>query len=545
MSSPAQDQDKIDRLQKALGDEYIIQRKLGGGGMGDVYMATHKTLGGKWAIKLLADHLAEDKDLVTRFMTEARVEANLQHPNIVKVISAGQKERFHFLIMTFVDGEDLDKRIKREGAMDLQAAVGIGIQILRALECAHDNGVVHRDLKPANIRIDPYGTVVVMDFGIAKAKESLSNTSSKTVAGTQMGSGPWMSPEQCRGLTGNIDGRSDLYAFGVIMYEMIAGFNPFQADNFFATVERQITVIPHPLNEIRADVPQELSDFVMRLLEKDQADRYQSAGEARQILQELSGGPIDLRVAPEPVPGPHLVKLGMLSAVLSAIPGAEPGRDLTPTESHLLKIIDGTKNIRDLLQTSGLPEAEVSDAILALENTGVIYREIPMVPTEITPPRTTQRPLVVPPGITPSPATRRGAGLRAQPTVVKEEPKKKPPFALIGAAAAVVIAAVVGFMMYSGNGKSGGAATTVQVDSSPFAKVTIKDSKSGQEKATDETPFSVSLEPGTYDFVFVSSADGNQQHLVTKTIGAGPLTKVRLDFWDTRKTSALIEAYRK
>src|ERR1043166_5228806 len=102
MSAPVQDQDKIERLQKALGDEYIIQHKLGGGGMGDVYMATHRTAGGKWAIKLLADHLAEDKDLVTRFMTEARIEANLQHPNIVKVVSAGQKEKFHFLIMTFV-----------------------------------------------------------------------------------------------------------------------------------------------------------------------------------------------------------------------------------------------------------------------------------------------------------------------------------------------------------------------------------------------------------------------------------------------------------
>jgi serine/threonine protein kinase len=539
MSSPVQDQDKIDRLQKALGDTYTILNRMGGGGMGDVYMATHKTLGGKWAIKLLAEHLAEDAELVDRFMNEARIEANLQHPNIVKVVNIGQKDKFHFLIMTYVDGEDLDQRMKRERQMDVQQAVTIGLQVVGALECAHDNNIVHRDLKPSNVRIDQYGTVVVMDFGIARIRDNSSKV--KTVLGQQLGTPLYMSPEQAAGRP--VDARSDLYSLGVILYEMLAGSNPFEAENHYAIVMKQLTDVPRALDEVREDVPPELADIVSRLLEKDPAERYQTAAEIRQELATIGGG-ADLRssqatqhaAVPE-----HLAKLGPLDALLHQIPGTDTERPLTDVETKLLTLIDGTKSIREIVKSAGLSETETAGAITALQTMGVVYSEIPLgvgtmtITEKPSPSRTTRRPASVLPTLTPPKTKTRSREQTKQ--IAPEPPKKGISMPLVGSIAAVVVIGIIAAVFLLRG--PGGAAAAVQVDASPYARVVIKTDK-GEFKSQDDTPFTISLTPGTYIFEFDSNG---QKQSRTMKIGSDPVT-VRQDFWSANQTRSLIEAYR-
>src|SRR3990172_637507 len=172
------------RLQQELSSTYTIVERIGSGGVGEVYLANHKTLGGKWAIKVLADELARDPVIVERFIREAQIEANLQHPNIVKVFDISTRGDFQFLVMPFVEGENLDERIKRLKILDPVEAVTIALFVTRALECAHEHSIIHRDLKPSNIRIDHYGTVVVMDFGIARV---LDTGQGKTALGSRIG----------------------------------------------------------------------------------------------------------------------------------------------------------------------------------------------------------------------------------------------------------------------------------------------------------------------------------------------------------------------
>lgn len=537
MNNPVQDQEKIDRLQKALGDDYTILKRLGGGGMGDVYMATHRTLGGKWAIKLLAEHLAEDAELVDRFMNEARIEANLQHPNIVKVVNIGQKDKFHFLIMTFVDGEDLDQRLKRLRRMDVQEVINIGLQVVRALECAHDNGIVHRDLKPSNIRIDDqYGTVVVMDFGIARIRDSSSKV--KTVLGQQLGTPLYMSPEQAAGRA--VDVRSDFYSLGVILYEMLAGANPFEAENHYAIVMKQLTESPQPLSDVRQDVPRVLSDLIARLLEKDPAKRYQTASEVRQDLSALGGG-ADIRTAPRSVQPPipeHLKKLGPLDAVLHSIPDTQIQRPLTSTENGLLTLIDGSKTIREILKACGLVETEAANAIASLQSAGAIYSEIPLgedgaeIDDATRIQRTTRRPSSIFPPATPAPATRLEAAPKVQRKVV--------PVWLPAAIGAVVIAGVIGVFFAL---RTPSTVTAIKVDASPFAMVTIlSEDETTRIQEPQDTPFTVALAPGSYVFEF---RNDDQTKRVPMAIGPDLPDAVRADFWNADETQKLLDGYLK
>jgi serine/threonine protein kinase len=545
MSIPAQDQDKINRLQQALGDTYTIGSRIGGGGMGDVYMATHKALGDKRAIKFLADDLAKDPVLVERFINEAKIEANLQHPNIVKVFDIGQREQFYYLVMSFVEGEDLDERLRRDKKskvrIEVNEALNIGLQVVKALECAHDNGIVHRDLKPSNIRIDRYGTIIVMDFGIARVRQA--GLQGKTILGERLGTPLYMSPEQAAGRP--VDIRSDFYSLGVILYEMLAGANPFEAENPFAICMKHLQYDPPELFNVRPEVPREISDIVKKLLEKNPDERYQDAAQVRQDLSAAGiGADVRSRRATVLASIPeHLVKLGPLDAVLHQIPDPELGRPLTNPETRVLTLIDGTKNIREILKASGLSESEAAEAIKTLQTEGAVYSEIPLggdepaivEPTEVPGGRTTSR--SAPPLSWASRTKVKTAVTESAAVVEQPDVKQGIPRWLIVAIAAAVLVAIIGALFVF---RPQAGLSAVQVDAAPFATVTITSEK-GEKIMTDDTPFTVSLAPGSYTFDFEIAGQAPRQ--LTKKVGADPSNTVRIDFWNSDETKKLLENY--
>ena len=295
-------------LKEALRGTYRIQKRIGEGGMGDLYLATHEELGGKWAVKVLGRDLVEDADVVERFVTEARIGAELQHPNIVKVFHIGRAGKFRYLVMNYVEGEDLAARIERLSPMPESEIVSIAVQICRALECAHDHQVVHRDLKPSNIRIDNYGTVLVLDFGIARARAIALKT--RTAAGERLGTPLYMSPEQVSGAAA--DARSDLYSLGILMYEMATGSNPFDAENPHAVYRKQLNDVPPPVSQVNSAFSAQFSRVLERLAEKDPEKRFQSASQviaafesAGLAQKQITPRPANLR---EPFPGEKVLR---------------------------------------------------------------------------------------------------------------------------------------------------------------------------------------------------------------------------------------------
>lgn len=294
-----------ERLQEALGPKYQVLRWIGGGGMAQVYLARHRTTGGLFAVKVLSDHLSGEDNVVARFLQEARTSAALQgHPNIVSIFDVGQFEDTHYIIMQYVEGEDLKAHLKRHGKLAPEEAGRIIEQIGEALVFAHSRTVVHRDLKPSNVKIHHSGRVVVLDFGIAKAGEAPSQL---TTAGQRVGTPFYMSPEHFA--TGACDARSDLYSLGVVFFELLTGCRPFDGDSVqdieFAHLSRPA---PSPC-AVNSSIPEAYGRIVLRLLEKRPEDRYQSAAElVSDIRQALGAGtarpPETVAPPPEPVATP-------------------------------------------------------------------------------------------------------------------------------------------------------------------------------------------------------------------------------------------------
>jgi len=273
----------LDRLQQAIGDRYEPLERIGGGGMAEVYLARHRLHGGFCAVKVLADHLSRDDDVVARFLQEAQTAAGLEgRPNIVRIIDVGREAGLYYLIMPYVEGEDVESYLEREGRLDPAAAAYVVREIARGLSAAHQQGVVHRDLKPANVRLDPQGGVTVLDFGIAKA----GGVSDLTQAGDRLGTSYYMSPEQIRGEA--VDARSDLYSLGVLFYELLTGQRPFQGETHHA-IEMQHVNTPGPdPAALDPSLPGELCDIVAYLMEKNPDDRYQSADAVVDVLGEFA-----------------------------------------------------------------------------------------------------------------------------------------------------------------------------------------------------------------------------------------------------------------
>jgi len=234
-------------------NNYEVQRLIGEGGMGAVYIAQHTLIGRKAAIKVLRREFSEDAGLVSRFMNEARAAAAIGHPNIVDVVDVGNlPDGTPYMMMEFLVGEDLSKLLARSGPLPVEVALPLALQAGSAIGAAHEKGIVHRDLKPENLFLVPDPTapgqrrVKVLDFGIAKLRGDFSGGSVKTKTGSLLGTPQYMSPEQCRGIPDDIDHRSDIYSFGIILYEMLCGSPPFVSEGLGDILLMHLTQIPDP-----------------------------------------------------------------------------------------------------------------------------------------------------------------------------------------------------------------------------------------------------------------------------------------------------------
>jgi serine/threonine-protein kinase len=262
---------------------YRIVRKLGAGGMANVYLAEDQELGRRVAIKILNDKHANDDQFIERFRREAKNAAGLSHPSIVSIYDRGEAEGTYYIAMEFLDGRTLKELIISRGPTPIRIAIDYTRQILAAIGFAHRNGIVHRDIKPHNVVVDAEGRLKVTDFGIAR-----SGASQMTEAGSIIGTAQYLSPEQARGAP--VDQRSDLYSVGIVLYEMLTGRVPFTGDTPLEIAMRHLSAIPTPPSELRSDVPPDLDLVVLRALAKDPEDRYQSAEEMAADLARVAAG---------------------------------------------------------------------------------------------------------------------------------------------------------------------------------------------------------------------------------------------------------------
>ena len=262
---------------------YQVVRKLGAGGMANVYLAEDQELGRRVAIKILNERYANDEQFVERFRREAKNAAALSHPNIVSIYDRGEAEGTYYIAMEYLDGRSLKELILSRGPAPLNVAIEYVRQILSALRFAHRHGIVHRDIKPHNVLVDAEGRVKVTDFGIARA-----GASQMTEAGSIVGTAQYLSPEQARGT--NVDQRSDLYSLGIVLYELLTGTLPFNGDTPVEIAMKHLSQTPELPSVLRPELPRELDLVVTRALAKDPDERYQSADEMDADLERLSRG---------------------------------------------------------------------------------------------------------------------------------------------------------------------------------------------------------------------------------------------------------------
>lgn len=307
--------DLKEQLQHTLGDNYTIERELGGGGMSRVFVAEEISLGRKVVVKVLPPDLAATVN-VERFRREIQLAAKLQHPHIVPVLAAGISNGLPYYTMPFIEGESLGARLARSGELPVQEAAKILRDVLSALSYAHEHGVVHRDIKPDNVLLTGHRAVVT-DFGVAKAlSASTSPGSSLTSLGVALGTPAYMSPEQAAA-DPTTDHRADLYAVGAMAYEMLTGHQVFSERSPQAMLAAHAVEKPEPIDKRRPSVPPALSSLIMRSLEKHAADRPQSAGEMLAELEAAvtpSGATVPTTLRPTFVPSQS--KAGMLVAAV-------------------------------------------------------------------------------------------------------------------------------------------------------------------------------------------------------------------------------------
>ena len=264
---------------RIIGNRYEIIEKVGSGGMATVYKARDTILNRYVAVKVLRDEFTTDEEFIKRFNTEAQSAARLTHPNIVSVFDVGQEYNIYYIVMELIQGKTLKQIISEEGALPWKWTVNIAIQICSALEMAHKNGIIHRDIKPHNIIITEDGIAKVTDFGIAKA---VSN-STITAFGTTIGSVHYFSPEHARG--GYTDAKSDIYSLGVVMYEMITGKVPFDADTPVSVALKHMQEEPIEPIQLNSNIPVAINKIILKAMKKDTSARYASATD---MMKDLS-----------------------------------------------------------------------------------------------------------------------------------------------------------------------------------------------------------------------------------------------------------------
>lgn len=281
----------LEQLQATLGDAYTIERELGGGGMSRVFLATENRLHRKVVVKVLSPDLAAAVN-TERFEREIQLAARLQQANIVPLLATGETNGLPYFTMPFVEGESLRTRLRKDGALPISDCISVLRDVARALSYAHSAGIVHRDIKPDNVLLS-HGAAMVTDFGIAKALSAARGSfgaEELTQTGTSVGSPAYMAPEQVAG-DPNIDHRADLYAFGCLGYELLAGHPPFVRDTPQRVLAAHLAEIPPPIENDRPDVPQDVAAIIKKCLAKDPQDRPASADEILNALNSASSSP--------------------------------------------------------------------------------------------------------------------------------------------------------------------------------------------------------------------------------------------------------------
>ena len=309
---------------------YRVLRRIGSGGMADVFCAEDTHLGRQVALKVLHRRFAQDQEFVERFRREAKSAAGLNHPNVVGVFDRGEHEGTYYIAMEFLEGKTLKDIVGAEAPLPQERVIDLGLQILQAAGFAHNHGVIHRDFKPHNVIVDEHGNATVTDFGIARA-----GASEMTETGSIMGTAQYLSPEQAQGHA--VTATSDVYSIGVVLYEMLAGRLPFGGDSAVAIALKHLSEPPAPISQWRPDVHPALEAVVMAALAKDPAQRWQSAEDlaagleaARaQIQAGPNGGQDTAAFAAIPVPVPDETAPTALAAAPAPVvaPVGEPQRD--------------------------------------------------------------------------------------------------------------------------------------------------------------------------------------------------------------------------
>ena len=271
---------------QVIAGRYRVLRRLGAGGMADVYLADDTTLGRQVAVKVLLKRYAGDESFVERFRREAQAAARINHPNIVNIYDWGPVDGTYYIVMEYVEGETLKDHIRREGRYGPGEAVRITLELLAGVQVAHGVHIVHRDIKSQNILIDQAGTVKVTDFGIAKADDS-----QMTEAGSILGTAQYLAPEQAKGEP--VDERTDLYSVGVVFYEMLTGSLPFRGDSAVTVALKHVNEQPAEPAELVPGLPYSLNQIVLKALAKDPDQRYRNAAEfTADLVSARSGGPL-------------------------------------------------------------------------------------------------------------------------------------------------------------------------------------------------------------------------------------------------------------
>jgi len=280
---------------------YRLVTELSSGGMGTVYYAEHPVIGRRAAVKVLRPDVAQNPQVVARFLTEARAANDIHHPNVVDITDIGVSEGLHYIVMSFLEGETLGERLERDRVLDEPSTIRIVRQVASALGAAHERGIVHRDLKPENVFLlnhpDHPDYVKILDFGIAKLIGSqAAPAGNPTELGTVVGTPAYMSPEQCRA-TSELDHRSDIYSLGVMLYEMLVGQVPFRALSTTEVLMAHLQETPVPPIELNPKLSMHLNLAILRALEKDPGRRFASMRELRDAIERvpdaIAAGPSD------------------------------------------------------------------------------------------------------------------------------------------------------------------------------------------------------------------------------------------------------------
>jgi serine/threonine protein kinase len=293
---------------------YRLVERIGVGGMGTVYKAHDERSGATVAVKILHPHLASDPSYVRRFAREARVVRGIDSPNVVRVLDFGRQGELHFLVMEYLPGQTLAERIEKQGRLSIEDAVHIAASVAHGLAAAHANGIVHRDISPQNVIITPSGEVKVADFGVARDLGMTAMTATNMLLGKPQ----YVAPEVVAGRAPP-DIRADIYALGVVLYQMLAGEAPFAGDTPYAVMQKHVNEAPPPLGTVRREVPEWLRAVVGRCLAKDPRERYQTPQAMLAALGTLSAGSIGAAAPQVPQRRSRAILLGVAGLGVLAV----------------------------------------------------------------------------------------------------------------------------------------------------------------------------------------------------------------------------------